>query len=220
HHGTGAGEGPAGRRAHGRLHHRRNPLGEAHRPAAIRGSERVYRHERTPRRRSGRAAYLQPEYSPASRRNHPARARSRPQGPLSLRGGDEGRPRRTRSRRALGTCQPAASAGHVEESVARRADCAPGCSHPGCALFRVLIPVLAPLARGMARYLQRARAVLQSLFRGEPAPQPVGASTAEPAGENVVVEAGRVTFLDRSRAASDPAAWLEAFTAATLRNIP
>jgi [protein-PII] uridylyltransferase len=82
----------------------------------------------------------------------------------------------------------------------------------------------------MANYLQRARSVLHEFLRGRrgaplddkpPAAPPSGPRVAPvPAGNNLVVADGHLTFVDPARAAADAGSWLEAFEAAVARNVP
>jgi [protein-PII] uridylyltransferase len=82
----------------------------------------------------------------------------------------------------------------------------------------------------MANYLQRARSVLHEFLRGRrgaaldstspilPASSPH--VTPVPAGNNLVVVDGQLTFVDPARAGADLGSWLDAFQAAVARNVP
>src|ERR1700722_6266558 len=78
-------------------------------------------------------------------------------------------------------------------------------------------------------YLQRARSALHEFLRGRRGTPPDGEPPAPhpptphgppiPAGNNLVIADGRLTFVDQARAAADPGSWLDAFEAAGARNV-
>ena len=71
----------------------------------------------------------------------------------------------------------------------------------------------------MPGYLTRAGTALWNLLRPPASARPAEPSQAESVGENLVIIAGRLTFTDPARAATDPASWFEAFSVAAARNV-
>jgi [protein-PII] uridylyltransferase len=77
--------------------------------------------------------------------------------------------------------------------------------------------------------LQSALAALSSLFRGQRRPQHASETAslspslhvpAVPAGNNLVIASGQLSFVDMDKATADPLSWLDAFEAARVRRVP
>ena len=159
--------------------------------------------------------------------DHPPRDGAQPGRSLPLGRRHESRHRRARHRPRDRAGQPSAGPGPDARLLADRPDRPRRDAVAGGAVLSHPVHVEAPLAHGellAARPFGPARTpsrAARAARRPVPAAPPSSPHAMPvPAGNNLIVADGRLTFVDPARAGADPGSWLDAFEAAVARNVP